>query len=157
MAGLFCYARSAAVTVGTASGWKTGLQLKAPTNQRVNVTSWGAYCRGVTNSDKPIRLRLVRQSDAGSGGQAVTIGKTNTTFAETIQSTALGAAWSTTEPTVTGEALDEKTVHPQAGVENPSYDRGQWQLAGGERVAVQYDNEGGGSSISVIFDVKFEE
>lgn len=157
MAGLFCKARSDEITLVTSSGWNTALQIAAPSNHRVRILSWGISCRGTTNSDKPIKARLVRQSDAGTGGVSATAGKQNTGFSETPQSTLLSGPWATTEPTSTGEALDEKTVHPQAGIEIPTYERGQIELAGGERVAIQYDNESGGSSIGAIFDINFEE
>lgn len=157
MAGLFCYAKSSEITLGSGSGWKTLLQITAPTNQRVNVLSWGVYCRGTTNSAKPMLVRLIRCSDAGSGGNSITPQKRNTTFTETIQTTALGGTWSTTEPSTTGGSLDEKAVHPQAGVETPAYERRQWQIAGGERVAVQANNEGGDSSLPVEADLGFEE
>lgn len=157
MAGLFCYAKSAEITLANSAGWKTALQIQAPANQRVNVLSWGVYCRGTTNSAKPLKARLIRQSDAGSGGQSVTLQKRNTAFTETIQTAVLGGAWATTEPTVSGGALDEKSVHPQAGVELPAYDRRQFQLAGGERLAIQTDNEGGEASLPIHADIGFEE
>lgn len=157
MAGLFGYAESAEITLAASGGWKTLLMLTAPANQRVNALSWGVYCRGTTNSAKPLRARLIRCSDSGTGGQSVTPQKRNTAFSETIQTAALGGAWATTEPSVSGGAVDEKTIHPQAGAEFPAYERRQWQLAGGERIAVQVNNDGGDSSLPVTADIGFEE
>lgn len=156
MAGLKANFTTAPITIVTTSGWKTLLQILAPTNQRVFVNSWAVCCKGTVNTDKPIRIRLVRQSTAGTPGSTLTAGKRNTAFAETPQTAGYSGTFSA-EPTVSGEAVDgEKTVHPQAGVENVSFERGEIQLAGGERMAVQYENNGG-AAVDVVAEVAIEE
>jgi hypothetical protein len=143
------------LTLGTTSSWKTLLQVLAPSNQRVFINSWGVYSKGTVNTDKPIRIRLIRQSTAGTPGSTLTPGKKNTAFTETVQTAGYSGTFSA-EPTVSGEPLDEKMVHPQAGVENVSFERGEIQLAGGERAAIQYLNDAG-AAVDVVADMSIEE
>jgi hypothetical protein len=155
MAGLKAHFSSAILTAEYSAGWKTLLQVVAPTNQRVFVTSWGVYCKGTVNSDPAIRLRLIKQSDAGTGGTSVTASK-KIPASETVQTAAKCGTFSV-EPTVSGEPVDEKMVHPQAGIEVPSFERDEVVLAGGDRIAIQYNNESGGTSVPLVADMSIEE
>lgn len=156
MAALKAHFSTGLIQLATSSGWKTLLQIVAPTNQRVIVNLWGVFGRGTVNSSQPIRTRIVRQSSAGTGGASVTAGKQNTAYSETVQTTCeKGGAYSV-EPTVSGEALDEAIVHPQAGGKFSSLEREQIVLAGGERLGIQYDNDSG-TAVYVVAEIHIEE
>lgn len=158
MAKLLCYASVEGVftALATTAGWKTLLQVLAPTDQRIEINSYGLYPKGTVNSDPAVKLRLVKQSDAGAGGTAVTVGKRTPGASETPRTSVLRGPF-TTEPTVTGVAVDLKNVHPQQGFEEPELVPGQWIIAGGERVALQYMNDAGGAAIPADTDIAWEE
>ena len=158
MAKLLCYKAVEGVftALETTAGWKTLLQLLAPTDQRINVNSYGLYPKGTVNSDPAIKLRLVKQSDAGVGGTVVTAQKRPPGAAETPRTTILRGPF-TTDPTISGDSLDLKNVHPQQGFEEPELVPGQWIIAGGERVALQYMNDAGGAAIPADPDIAWEE
>lgn len=155
MAGVFATITGLEFTAATSGGWKSALRITAAANHRVNVQSWGGYARGQNNADKPILFRLIRGSSAGSGGGAATIEKTVSGQDEAVQTTAACGIFST-EPSPTGGPLDQKPVHPQAGLELPAYERGEKQIAGSEIVLIQYFNDGG-AAVPIYADCKIEE
>src|SRR5512143_2769674 len=117
MARVMCGARTGAMSVA-ANVTKTLLQLLAPANQGVAWKRLKVSFEGVTASDKPVLLQIVKQTDAGTGGVAVTetVLQAPKGTAPTPQATALGGIWATTEPTTT-DIIDEVYVHPQSGYE----------------------------------------
>lgn len=159
MAGLKAKFTSDEVTLATTAGFKTLIVVEAAAHQRVNVLSWGVYCRGQNNADKPVKTRLIRCSTAGTGGETLTPSKLNTAFPETVQTTAKGECSGTpfsVQPTASGEQIDQKPVHPQTGIDVVSPEREIMQVGGGEKIALQYDNEGG-AGVPAWADIVFEE
>ena len=163
MAGLKCYYNSdVEFTLDTGAGWFTLLLLKAPANHPLIIDNWGVQPRGVNNADKPLRTRLVRVTTDGAGStdKSTDIGVRNGR-SETPQATILdGGATSphfSTEPTLDSRhTVRGMTTHPQAGQDLPSIDRGDLMVPGGGRVALQVNNEGGGS-ISCESELSWEE
>jgi hypothetical protein len=90
---------------------KTLLQLAAPTNQRIAITSIYVGFDGTTATDSPATIQMLLQTDAGTGGVATTEFHMDGTTAPTIQTTALHGPWATTEP-VASTILAEWFVHP---------------------------------------------
>ena len=118
MAGVRFVASSGEIDTGTAA--KTILQLSAAGNHRALVDELSVQFGGVSNTDEPVLVRLVRQTSAGTGGTAGTVHKANPGDAETVQTQATvgpaSAAW-TGEPTDAGQlALPEWKIHPQSGL-----------------------------------------
>jgi len=140
------------ITLVTTGGWKTAIQLLAPTHQRVEILSYGANPRGVTNSSPPVRLRLVRQTSAGTGGTPVTAEKRSSGGSETPQTTALKGPFSA-EPTLSGGALDLQNTHPQQGMEEPALIPEQYVMFGAERWALQYWNDAGEANLVTDFNI----
>lgn len=155
MSRLKAFGTTAEVTPTLDNAWHTLCMLKAPTHQRAVLERWGARGLGTVNSDKPIPIRLVRCSTDGSA-TTKSPGKKNTKYAETPQ--CVFTHIFTAEPTVDGEPIDHKTVHPQTGFQNVAIERGEWEMAGGERLAVQYYGETTtGSSAKRYGDMDWEE
>ena len=157
MARVKCGARTGAMSVA-ANLTKTLLQLLAPTNQGVAWKRASISSEGVTATDKPNVVQILKQTDAGTGGQAVT--ETVLTApkgtAPTPQSTALAGIWGTTEPSAS-DIIFEKYVHPQSGFEYV------WQQAEdewpyfNERYAIRVITPTGNATANFIADLEWEE
>ena len=108
MAGIKCVANPGEITSGVAA--KTILQITAPTNQRLLIKKWGVFCKGIASTDSPIKVRLLRQTTAGTmtAHTPIALGL----LTETIQTTAEHTA--SAEPTA-GSVLAQREVHPQSG------------------------------------------
>lgn len=117
MARVLCGARTGAISLA-ANVTKTLLQLQAPSNQGAAWKRLKVAFEGVTSTDKPVVLQLLKQTDAGTGGVGITetVLKSPKGTAPTPQCTALGGPWSTTEPSAS-DVIDEVYVHPQSGYE----------------------------------------
>lgn len=126
MAGVSFSAQSAAVALAAATK-KTVLQITAPTNQRVKVKEWSVSFDGVSNTAIPVLVEIARQSTAGTGGDALTLVKTNAGDDETLQTTGQTDV-DTGNPTETSVLVAEK-VHPQGGM--------TWQAPFGEEIIVK--------------------
>jgi hypothetical protein len=111
MAGLRIIAQTAEVALAAATA-KTVIQVVSASNHRVKIKRWGVYFDGVSPTAKPVQVRLLRQSSAGTMS-SLTPTKLGTE-SETIQTTAQHTA--TAEPTA-GDVLDIAEVHPQSGYE----------------------------------------
>lgn len=111
MAGVRFKAVTAEVTTGTSA--KTVVQIVAAANHRIKVDRWGIAFKGVAPTDAPIKVRLLRQTDAGTTS-ALTPVKNNPGDDEALQVTARHTA--TAEPTA-GDVLETVEAHPQAGYE----------------------------------------
>lgn len=133
MAGNKFTAQTPEVTTGVTK--KTVLQILAATNQRVLVKEISVSFDGVVNTDNPILVEVLRQSDAGSGGVSLTLQKLNPDNTETLQSTALRDISGSVQPTDTGEVLGEQ-VHPQGGYTWQAPFGGEIEVPGGERLGI---------------------
>ena len=114
MAGLKIVGTTGEVTYSTTP--ETGLQIKAPTNQRVVIKSIRALGKQAAGgTDTPVKIRGTRStSNFGTAGSSVTPGKLNPSNGETIQST-WGAAFSV-EPTSPTDSGMWWEVQPQTGI-----------------------------------------
>ena len=103
---------SGGVAVASDGNHHTILAVAAPSNQRVKITHVSFYFKGVTPTDTPIQVRVLRQTKAtGTSGGTVTPANTNA-VSESIQSSATYGY--TAEPTA-GVILFEDFVQPQLG------------------------------------------
>lgn len=156
MAGVHVYATSQDLTLATSAGWKTLLMYTEAAGGRSRLRSWGVYPRGTVNSDKPIQMRLIKASAAGTGGTAVTPQVTNG-VAEAARGTFKDATGTfSVEPTPTGQSLDQKSAHPQGGIEYPSVDPNERMIGQNEIWLVQYQNNAG-AAIVVTADLAMEQ
>lgn len=157
MARVKCGARTGPVSLST-NVTKTLLQLLAPPNQGVAWKRASVSFEGVTATDKPVIVQILKQTDAGTGGNSVT--ETVLTApkgtAPTPQATALAGLWATTEPTAS-DIVFEKYVHPQSGFEYV------WQQAEdewpyfNERYAMRVITPTGNATTNAICDLEWEE
>lgn len=148
MADLFGAALTTAValTGGTA---KTALQIVAPSNHRVKVTGWAVYFDGTNSVAVPIRVRVLRQTTAGTM-TALTPTKT-ALRAETLLTTAQMTA--SVEPGA-GDVVDSAFVHPQQGYEVKFAPGQEITLGGTDRLGIECYAP---SSVNVIAKFLFEE
>jgi hypothetical protein len=115
-----------------ASTAKTVVQAVAPTNQRVKLLGWGVAFDGVLTTGKPVAIRLLRQTTAGTMS-ALTPVNTNG-VSETIQSTAQHTA--SAEPTA-GNVLYSGAVHPQQGILVQFPYGAEYIMGGGTRLGIE--------------------
>jgi len=148
MAGILASAQTAEVTTGTAK--KTLLQLVAAANHRVKVKEISVSFKGVSNTDAPILVQVLRQTTAGTMS-ALTLAKMNESDAETLQTT--GQHTATVEPTGTSEVMGEE-VHPQGGYTWQAPFGGELIIQGGDRLGVAVT---AGVSVSGKARIIFEE
>lgn len=94
--------------VQTGTALKTILQLIAAANHRVLVQGFGIAFKGVSNTDAPVWVRVLRQT--GGTLSSLTPSKRNSSDDETLQTT--GKHTATVEPTP-GNVLWSGYVHPQ--------------------------------------------
>jgi hypothetical protein len=147
MSALICVANPGEITSGTSA--KTLVQIVAPANQRLKILEWGVFCKGVTPTDVPLKVRLLRQTTTGTMS-ALTLFKRGTP-AETIQSTAQQGA--SAEPTA-GDVLAVREVHPQLGYQEKFAFGQEIIVPGGGRVGIEVT---AAVSISVVSEIVFEE
>lgn len=117
MARAICTAATTAISM-TSALTKTFIQVAAPANQGVSILRAVVSFQGVTVADTPVRIDIVKQTDAGTGLNSYTP-KLACSFstALTPQATVLmNSSTSGAEPTTT-DVIDVKYVHPQAGYE----------------------------------------
>lgn len=148
MSDLYGVAATAPVAIGSGAT-RTVVQIAAPANHRVKILGWSVAFDGVNATAAPIRVRLLRQTSAGT---MTGFSPTKTTpRAETLLVTAQHTA--TAEP-VTGDLLDTIYVHPQQGYE-VMYTPGQERvIGGGGWVGIEVLPVNGINAIAKIF---FEE
>lgn len=147
MSDIILVANPGEISSGTSA--KTVLQIVAPTNQRLKIKSWGIFCKGISATDAPLRVRLLRQTTAGTMS-ALTLVKRGIAT-ETIQSSAQHTA--TAEPTA-GDILAIREVHPQGGYYEILSPGDEIKVPGGGRVGIEVL---AGVSISVVPEIVFEE
>lgn len=111
---------------------ETVIQLIAPSNHRIKLLAWGIYFDGTSVTAEPVQVTIARQSTAGTASSLTPV-KRDDSLAETLQTTAQQDF--TVEPT-TGDVLEAREVHPQAGFE-VWYPLGQEiVIGGGDRVGL---------------------
>lgn len=143
MAGLRVRANTAQVATGTSL--KTIMQIVAAANHRVVIPQISVSFEGVTTTDAPIDVQIMRQSTAGTM-TSLTLTKDNDSDDETIQTTAQHTA--TVEPTA-GDVLARKLVHPQGRA-----DFGPFVVKGGGRLGITTT---AGVSVDCIVSALIEE
>src|SRR5438105_2905164 len=87
MAGVKAKVNSGEVAL-LAATLKTVLQIKAPANQRLMVTGYYLYGKGIVVTDTPMLFNLKSNAANFGTGTSVTPSKGNTSDDETLQSTA---------------------------------------------------------------------
>lgn len=155
MARAICTARMAPFSLN-ASETKTLIQLEAPTNTGVAWLRAVVSFEGVTVSDKPFEIQILKQSTAGTGGTAATeVLVTGPGTSITPQGVALTGEWSA-EPTA-GDIIDSKYVHPQSGYEYV-FQEGQDEITyANGRVALRVITPSGVSATNVTATLWWEE
>jgi hypothetical protein len=137
---------STAVASGTSA--KTILQLTAPTNTALRVQGFGVFFAGVSVTDAPIVVEVLRQTTAGTATARTPLkrGVSGTT----IQAT--GSENATAEPTA-GDILWSGQIHPQSGAEIPLIGR-EFLMDGGSRLGLRVTAAVG---VNVRAHIDFEE
>ena len=148
MAGLRGRAVTAQIATGTSA--KTLLQLIAASNHRTLVREVHISFEGVTATDAPIQVRILRQSTAGTMS-SLTLVKNSDSDDETLQTTALHTA--SAEPTA-GDVLLSRFVHPQGGFSLILPPGREFVIKGGGRLGVEVTASVG---VDALVSAEFEE
>lgn len=143
MAGLLVRANTAQVATGTSL--KTIMQIVAASNHRIVIPIISVSFEGISATDAPIDVQIMRQSTAGTMS-SLTLAKDNDADDETIQTTAQHTA--TAEPTA-GDVLARKLVHPQGRA-----DFGPFVVKGGGRLGITTT---AGVSVDCVVSALIEE
>lgn len=147
---LRCTATTGERTLSVAT--QTVLQIQAPSNQRIAINEWQLSLQGTDSSHAPVKVQVVRQTDAGSGSSSVTPVKINSADDETPQATVIRNP--TGEPTTT-DIIDEVFVPPNGGIYTwgPG-NTGSLIVKGAERIGFRIV---AGNANDYVFTVKYEE
>jgi hypothetical protein len=130
MSGVGFKVRTDPIATGTSA--KTILQIVAAANHGVIMNEISVAFAGVTNTDAPIRVDVLRQTTAGTmTTSASTIVKDPDDSDETLQTTRQDTA--TAEPTA-GDILFTEYVHPQTGY---TWANQKIKIGGGDRLGVR--------------------
>jgi len=143
MAGVFA-TWNTGFSATTAATYKTFLQIVAATNQRVMLTNLSVLTNDAVADN--VRVRLIRQDDAGSGSSAVTGDKVNWLDTETLQTTAIKTPSSEPAVVTRSEVVLELSVNEPNGLQSKSMNV---VIPGGSRLGVQIYNAVGTDSMSV--------
>jgi hypothetical protein len=109
MSAVIVVANTAEVAL-TAATAKTIIQVASVAHRPIKVKEWGVFFDGVSVTEAPVQVRLIRQSTAGTMSALTPIERTITGV--TIQETCLHTA--TVEPTLVS-CVAAREVHPQSG------------------------------------------
>jgi hypothetical protein len=112
MAGVLLKFSTGAQEVGT--GWTTIALVSAAAHHRARLFETLVSFTGVDPVQPPVHVRFIRASGVGDIADAVTPAKMNPADPETPQ-TVVRTGVVTEEPTPSGAAFDEQTLHPQGG------------------------------------------
>jgi hypothetical protein len=117
--------------VSSTTSVKTILQLVAPANQSLRVQGFGVFFQGVSVTDSPIVVELLRQTTAGTATARNPLkrGISGTAIQATGQENA------SAEPTAS-DILWSGQIHPQAGAEIPLIGR-EILMDGGTRLGLR--------------------
>jgi hypothetical protein len=152
MAGILAHTSSGEVSL-SASTPKTMLQLVAAANHRVLIKSYSVSFKGVSSTDPPVLVQLVRQTSAGTSS-AATVEKNNEGDDETLQSSAVKDC--TAEPT-TGNVIIEAEVHPQSGWHVFLPLGQEIVVKGGGRVGIRCAPGAAPATLTAVACIDFEE
>lgn len=125
---------------------KTLLQLIAAANHRVKNVYFTISFEGVTPSDAPAQVRVLKQTTAGTV-TTLTLVKDDDTQDETLQTTAGHSA--TAEPTAS-DVKYSQFVHPQGGAR----ELGPFTIPGGQRLGIEVTVA---ANVDAIVSVRGEE
>lgn len=120
--------------VQTTTTARTLLQIVAATNHGVLVDEISISFQGTSNTASPIRVRVLRQTTAGTM-TSLTLVKDPDDTDETLQTTAQHSATST-EPTA-GDVLMQEYVHPQQGYTWQAPFGRLIKIGGGDRLGIE--------------------
>lgn len=150
MAGVRFKARTSPISTGTSA--KTLLQIIAASNHGVVIDEISISFEGVSNTAAPIRVDVMRQTDAGTMGTSnSTIVKDPDDSDETLQTTRADS--SSGEPTA-GDILFTEYVHPQTGYTwQAPFGRGI-KVGGGDRLGIRVT---AAASVNAVCRVSGEE
>jgi len=128
--------------------------LIAPANQGIRINRIGVSFKGISNTQAPFLVELVRQTSAGTMTAYGALGpiKRDSGISSSLQTTGAHSATST-EPT-TGDLLASEYVHPQTGVEKFLSLQHDVVVAPGERIGLRVTAD---SSVDSSWTVDFEE
>jgi hypothetical protein len=112
---------------------KTVLQIVAASNHRVALKGFSISFDGVSSSNEPVQIEVLRQTSAGTAS-AASLNADEGTPAETIQTT--GRTNCTAEPTA-GAVLRRYECHPQAGYERSYAQDEEILIPGGGRLGIR--------------------
>lgn len=148
MSDLFGVAATNSVAL-SANVAKTVLQVIAPANHRVKILGWGAFFDGVSATNTPVRIRLQRQTTAGTMS-ALTPTKT----ASRAESLLVIAQFNATAEPSNSDIIEQATCHPQQGYEVKFAPGQELIIEGGGRVGIEILAVNAVNSFTKIF---FEE
>lgn len=149
MAAILATVNSGEVSLVAATA-KTVLQVVAAANHRVRLRRLSLFGKGTSPTDTPYKVRLVRQTTAGTMTSATPV-KHDASTDETLQTTAQKNA--SAEPTSTDE-IGFYEVHPQAGLVLMFPPDECPLIAGGARLGIEVTSAQTGT---VVVDALFEE
>lgn len=132
MAGRYFSATKSGVALAAATA-KTAVQVIAATNHAVKVWGLAVSFNGVSNTDEPALVQIVRQTDAGTMS-ALTPTKKDDSVGDTLDSTAQHTA--SAEPTTT-DVLWESYCHPQTGLREFFNEKTCPVIGAGDRLGVR--------------------
>ncbi len=156
MAGLLFSLNPTPVTLATATGPRTLLQIVSPANQRVIVEEMVISCNGVTAADPPVLFEILYQTTAGTSVSLTPV-KWNDADTEAIQTTAL-QTFSSTEPT-SGNVIWNEYLHMQTGDREtgPSIRVPGFTIAGGKKLALRFTSGTVTGTVKCAITAKCEE
>ena len=143
--------RAVTAQISTTTSTRTLLQLVAASNHRVLVREWHIAFEGITATDAPIQVRVLRQTTAGTAS-ALTLVKADDSDDETLQTTAQHS-FTSTEPT-SGDVLFNRLVHPQSGFSIILPPGRELVMKGGSRLAFEVT---AAVAVDATVTVEFEE
>jgi hypothetical protein len=120
--------RGVTAQISTGTSLKTILQLVAAAQHRVRNVYFSISFEGVTPTDAPIQVRILKQTTAGTMS-SLTLVKDCPADDETLQTTAQHTA--TVEPTA-GDVRYSQFVHPQGSARRI----GPFTMQGGEKLGI---------------------
>lgn len=136
--------------VATGTSAKTLIQLVAAANHAIKITEIGCSFAGITNTDAPILVELLRQTDAGTM-TSLTPKKADDSIADTLDTTAQHTA--TAEPTGS-DVIRDWRVHPQTGLVEQISDMAPIIVGAGDRIGLRVT---AGVSVTCASYLCFEE
>ncbi len=134
----------------------TVIQIAAPANINIRIHSVLFTFQGTSNTASPIVCTAVRQTDAGTGGTALTAYPLDERDAATPQATCLGGIWVTTEPAEDGtpKIIAHRVIHPQSGMYLPFLLNGPIIVKQASRIGFKANAAAG---VDCVVEVMFEE